>query len=127
MNILYTFIQVIEVQRIFFFLMYNLFIQTMKITINNKEYTVKYTIRALFVFEQITGKPFGIKTLLDNYLFFYSMILANNPDNPIDWDEFIDALDNDKNLLQQLSKIVEDYQKQDNLFADEESGSEKKS
>lgn len=125
MNILYTFIQVIEVQRIFF--QYNLFIQTMKITINNKEYTVKYTIRALFVFEQITGKPFGIKTLLDNYLFFYSMILANNPDNPIDWDEFIDALDNDKNLLQQLSKIVEDYQKQDNLFADEESGSEKKS
>ena len=126
MNILYTFIQVIEVQRILFF-KYNLFIQTMKITINNKEYTVKYTIRALFVFEQITGKPFGIKTLLDNYLFFYSMILANNPDNPIDWDEFIDALDNDKNLLQQLSKIVEDYQKQDNLFADEESGSEKKS
>ena len=125
MNILYTFIQVIEVQRIFFF---NItYLQTMKITINNKEYTVKYTIRALFVFEQITGKPFGIKTLLDNYLFFYSMILANNPDNPIDWDEFIDALDNDKNLLQQLSKIVEDYQKQDNLFADEESGSEKKS
>ena len=72
----------------------------MKITINNKEYTVKYTNRALFVFEQITGKPFGIKTLLDNYLFFYSMILANKPDNPIDWDEFIDVLDNDKNLLQ---------------------------
>lgn len=99
----------------------------MKLTINNKEYTVKYTIRALFIFEQITGKPFGIKTLLDNYLFFYSMILANNPDNPITWDDFIDALDNDKNLLGELSKIVEDYQKQDNLFADEESGSEKKS
>jgi hypothetical protein len=55
------------------------------------------------------------------------MILANNPDNPITWDDFIDALDNDKNLLGELSKIVEDYQKQDNLFADEESGSEKKS
>ena len=30
--------------------------------------------------EQITGKPFEIKTLLDNYLFFYCMILANNKD-----------------------------------------------
>ena len=99
----------------------------MNIKINNKEYTVKYTIRALFIFEQITGKPFGIETLLDNYLFFYSMILANNPDNPLDWDEFIDALDNDKDLLAQLSKTVDDYQKQDNIFNVESSGEEKKS
>ena len=28
------------------------------ITINNTEYKVKYTIRALFIFEQITGKAF---------------------------------------------------------------------
>lgn len=55
------------------------------ITINNTEYKVKYTIRALFIFEQITGKAFEIKTLLDNYIFFYSMILANNPDNILDW------------------------------------------
>ena len=99
----------------------------MKITINDKEYTVKYTIRALFIFEQITGKPFGIKTLLDNYLFFYSMILASNPENPLDWDQFLDALDNDKSLVNQLSAIVESNQKQDDLFAVEENGEEKKS
>lgn len=99
----------------------------MKITINDKEYTVKYTIRALFIFEQITGKPFGIKTLLDNYLFFYSMILASNPENPLDWDQFLDALDNDKSLVNQLSAIVESNQKQDDLFAAEENGEEKKS
>lgn len=58
------------------------------ITINNTEYKVKYTIRALFIFEQITGKAFEIKTLLDNYIFFYSMILANNPDNILDWNVF---------------------------------------
>ena len=99
----------------------------MKITINDKEYTVKYTIRALFIFEQITGKPFCIKTLLDNYLFFYSMILASNPENPLDWDQFLDALDNDKSLVNQLSAIVESNQKQDDLFAVEENGEEKKS
>ena len=69
------------------------------ITINNTEYKVKYTIRALFIFEQITGKAFEIKTLLDNYIFFYSMILANNPDNILDWNVFIDALDSDPSIF----------------------------
>ena len=69
------------------------------ITINNTEYKIKYTIRALFIFEQITGKAFEIKTLLDNYIFFYSMILANNPDNILDWNVFIDALDSDPSIF----------------------------
>lgn len=90
----------------------------MKITINNKEYKVKYTIRALFIFEQIAGKPFEVKSLLDQYLFFYSMILANNSENPLSWDDFIDAIDNDKTLPEQLNRIVSDYQEKDNLFED---------
>lgn len=98
------------------------------ITINNTEYKVKYTLRALFIFEQITGKPFQIVTLMDNYLFFYSMILANNPDCSLEWDDYIDALDNDPTLLIQLSKIVEEYQKKDKLFETENpSTGEKKS
>ena len=88
----------------------------MDITINGKQYRVKYTIRALFIFEQITGKPFEIKTLLDNYIFFYSMILANNPDNVLDWEEFLDALDGDRELLAQLTKLVDDYQRKDSIF-----------
>lgn len=99
----------------------------MNITINNKEYKLKYTIRALFIFEQITGKPFEIKTLLDNYIFFYSLLLANNPDNVLDWDEFLDALDSDATLMQQLTKVVEDYQKKDNIFNDDSGSTQKKS
>ena len=98
----------------------------MNITINKKQYKVKYTIRALFIFEQITGKPFNISTLFDNYLFFYCLLLANNPDNVIEWEEFIDAIDSDKDLYQQLSKAVTDYQKQDNLLSGEDDGEEKK-
>lgn len=101
----------------------------MTITINNTEYKLKYTIRALFIFEQITGKPFEIKTLLDNWIFFYSIILANNPDNPLDWEEFLDAIDNDSNLMAQLSKVISDYQSKDSIFDyNSESGdTEKKS
>lgn len=100
----------------------------MIITINNKQFKVKYTIRALFIFEQITGKSFNISTLFDNYLFFYCLILANNPDNVLDFEEYIDAVDSDKGLYQQLTKAVEEYQKQDNLLsADDEEGGQKKS
>ena len=83
----------------------------MEITINKKQFKVKYTIRALFIYEQITGKPFNLTTLFDNYLFFYCLILANNPENVLDWDEYIEAIDSDKGLYNQLAKVVESYQK----------------
>lgn len=96
------------------------------ITINGKEYKVKYTIRALFIFEQITGKAFSVKTLLDNYLFFYSMLLANNED-VLGWEEFLDALDNDPTLLEQLQNVTLEANAKDDLFEQEQPDGEKKS
>lgn len=90
--------------------------QSQKIKINGKEYNIKYTIRALFIFERIAEKTFSIDSLLDNYIFFYSMILACNPDNLLDWDEYLDALDQDPSLYQQIEKIVTEEQKKSALF-----------
>ena len=95
-----------------------------QIEIKGKNYNIKYTIRALFLFEQITKKPFKIETLLDNYVFFYSMILANNKDDIISWDDFIDALDEDPTLFKRLAEIVDKQEKKDNLFSDEEESKE---
>lgn len=55
------------------------------------------------------------------------MVLANNPDKVLDWDEFIDALDNDKELIAQLTNLVDDYQKKDSIFTkvDEATGEKK--
>ena len=100
----------------------------MTITINNKEYKLKYTIRALLIFEQITERPFEIRNTMDNYLFFYCMLLANNPDNLLDWDEFIDAMDNDASLITQLNQVVVDSTKKNELFNEVAEGNgEKKS
>lgn len=99
-----------------------------QITINGKNYNIKYSLRALFIFEQITNKPFEIKTLLDNYIFFYSMILASNKDKePLDWDEFIDALDNNPNLMSDMSEVVENQQKVDKLISQGDGEEQKKS
>ena len=85
------------------------------ITIKGKEYKVKGTIRAMFMFEQITKKAFAIETMLDNYIYFYSLLLANN-DDVMEWDEFIDALDDDPNIYIQLNKILIKNSKIDELL-----------
>ena len=92
------------------------------IKIKNQKYKVKYTVRSLFIFEQITGKPFRIETLLDNYVFFYSIILANNMDkeNIISWDDFIDELDKNPNLFSVINDAIEDKQEKDKIFQTEE-------
>ena len=92
------------------------------IKIKNQKYKVKYTVRSLFIFEQITGKPFRIETLLDNYVFFYSIILANNMDkeNIISWDEFIDELDKNPNLFSVINDAIDDKQEKDKIFQTEE-------
>ena len=99
------------------------------ININGTDYKFKYTIRSLFIFEQVTGRPFKIETLLDNYLFYYSMLLANNPDSAMLWDEFIDELDKDPRLMLEMNKIVEEQRQQSELFngnEDDGNDSEKK-
>ena len=100
------------------------------IKIGENTYNLKYTIRSLFLFEQITKKSFKIETLLDNYVFFYCLLLANNKDNVIDWDDFIDALDQDPTLFQRMSEIIAKQQKKNDLFADDDDdkgGEQKKS
>lgn len=92
------------------------------IKINGKEYKFKNTLRAMFIFEQITNKSFKIETLLDNYVYLYSILLANNEDNIIQWDEFINALDDDASIYNQLMEILSENRKIEELI----DGSEEK-
>lgn len=99
------------------------------IKIKETEYKVKYSLRAMFVFEAITKKPFDITSLIDNYILLYSIILANNPDNPIDWNDFVDACDEDPSLVEKISQLVEESRKVDNFInsTGDVEGKEKKS
>jgi len=94
------------------------------VTIGGKEYKVKYSLRSLFIFEAITKKPFTIDTLTDNYLFFYSILLASNPDMPLDWDAFIDELDSNPNLFNEINEAVTEQQKGNKLLDSSEEKNE---
>ena len=99
----------------------------MKITIKEQTYKVKYSIRSLFIFEQLTGKTFTLESLLDQYIFFYSMILANNPESTLTFDDFIDVCDEDFTLVTNLQKYVSDvFAKQAQLTKASEEDSKKK-
>lgn len=101
-----------------------------KVKINQKEYNIKYSLRALFIFETITQKPFELKSLLDNYVLYYSMLLASNKDCDLKWDEFIDALDADPTILTNIEETVTEKNEMDKLFEEEgeetDSGDKKK-
>lgn len=101
------------------------------IKIKDKEYKIKYTIRAMFIWENIMEKTFKLETIMDNYVFFYSMILANNPDDMLQWDEFIEALDENPMLIQELSEALNAQEllnrMQSNTKATKGGGKQKKS
>ena len=99
----------------------------MEITIKEQTYKVKYSIRSLFIFEELTGKTFTLESLLDQYIFFYSMILANNPECTLTFDQFIDECDEDFTLVTSLQKyITEVFAKQAQLNKAGEGDSKKK-
>lgn len=94
-----------------------------QIKINGKKYVIKYTIRALFIFEKITNKSFKVESLLDSYILMYAMLLANN-ENVLSWDEFLDAVDENPNLLNEMDNVINDNNEK--LFPHEENDDKKK-
>lgn len=78
----------------------------MKIRINKQDYNIKYTVRAIMLFEQVKGAMFSINTLTDEYLFLYCMILANNKETDLKFDELLDYIDNDSSIMTQLAEFM---------------------
>ena len=88
-----------------------------------KEFKIKQTIRAIFLFEQISQRPFEIKTTLDNYLYFYCILLANNEDF-MSWDEFLNYIDDNPSILVELTKKLNQSQEIEKLLNPSDSESE---
>lgn len=76
----------------------------MEIKIQGVDYTLRYTARGLFIYEQIAGVPFSPDKLLNEYTLMYSMILANNRHFSMLFDEFIDACDDEPTLFSDFRK-----------------------
>ena len=99
----------------------------MDITIKDKTYKVKYTLRALFIYEKITGQIFSINNIMDQFLFYYCLIIANNQDAELTLDQFIDACDEDGTIAAKMSDfLLKENDKQNTLEEVKSKGSKKK-
>jgi len=80
----------------------------MEVTINGESYKIKYTLRALFIFENITGKSFNVVSSMEQFLFYYAILLANNPGMKMTFDDFIDACEPDAEGSAEIIKSFSD-------------------
>nr|DAR82329.1 MAG TPA: tail assembly chaperone protein [Caudoviricetes sp.] len=96
------------------------------VTINNKEYKLKYSVRAMMLFEAAAGKLFTLDTLSDQYLFFYCCILAGNKDTDLTFDKLLDYLDEDPSIFTAYTKFMTNELKRQAEFKgkDEKKGKE---
>lgn len=82
-----------------------------KVTINNAEYILRYTLRALFIYEEITGKPYSGDKMVNSYILLYAMLMANNKDFPLTFDDVIDACDSDPSIFETFLAVLEEENK----------------
>lgn len=97
----------------------------MEIQIKGTAYNIRYTIRAMFVFEQITGKIFRLENLTDYYLFYYSLLVANNPDLQMTFEDFINECDDEPALVIQLQEFLSKEMEKQSAFISETTDSKK--
>ena len=75
--------------------------------INGKNYTMKYGLRPMFIFESMTDKPFSITTMFDTYVFFYACLVAD-PGNPaLEFGEFLDYCDEHPESINEFNTFLE--------------------
>lgn len=78
----------------------------MKVTIKGQqEVELRYSMRALFQYENITGQSFNPKTIQDFCTFFYCVVCSSNKDLDITFDGFIDeVLDPQPELMSEFAE-----------------------
>ena len=75
----------------------------MKVHFNDKTYTLKYSFRALMIYENITNHSFNPKGITDVVIFFYSVLVASAKDTTLSFDAFVEWLDENPTSINEFS------------------------
>ena len=75
----------------------------MEIIIKDNTVKLKYSFRALMIYENIANKSFSPKGISDVVVFFYSVVVATTKDNTISFDDFLDWLDANPTAINDFS------------------------
>jgi hypothetical protein len=83
-----------------------------KVCYKEIDYELKQNLNSIFLFEEITGKPFELKTTCDLFVNIYALFNGNN--HSIDFYELKDYVDADFNFINQFYQgIVQEPDKKE--------------
>jgi len=75
----------------------------MIVKIKDKEVELKFSFRAYMFFEDITGHSFSGATMGETVTFLYCVVLASCKDYTVKFDDFLDAIDEDPNIISEMT------------------------
>jgi len=78
----------------------------MKITYKEKEIELKYSMRSMLMYENITEKTFAPQSFTDIITFMFCVVVASSKDYSITFEDFIDYLDENPGLVSEFSQWV---------------------
>lgn len=80
----------------------------MQITINKKKITLKYSIRSMMMYENMTQKSFSPNSITDVITFMYCVVIASSKDYSITFDQFIDYIDEHPETMTKFAEWIQD-------------------
>lgn len=95
----------------------------MVINIKGQEVTLKYSFRSLIMYENIQNKSFDPKTTTDVLVFFFCIIISSAKGIDLTFDEFLDMIDDNPELLIDFTKFLTSEMDKNDMFMP---GSDKK-
>lgn len=78
----------------------------MNIKINENEIELKYSFRSLMMFENINGSTYNGGSLNDAITLFYCVVLTSSKDYSLEFDTFIDWLDENQSALKEFCEWI---------------------
>lgn len=75
----------------------------MNIKIKNKKIELKYSIRAMIMYENMTEKSFAPQTMTDIITFMYCVVVSSAKDYSLKFDDFLDFLDDNPDTIDKFA------------------------
>lgn len=94
----------------------------MKIQINDREIELKYSFRALIIYENIQNKTFAPQTMTDVLVFFFCTIVGSDRDVQLSFDDFLDMIDQNPNLVVEFSEWLTNELNKDGVLESKDEG-----
>lgn len=86
---------------------------------NIKDLKLKYSNRVILIFEQVTRKTFELKSNTDFLIFFYCVIIANNREMNLSFEQFVEMTDDPETLPYLNEWFVTEMKKRQPLVQEE--------